>query len=36
LTGNIVSIVQQWFINRFMPAPVVQTPQPAAKKTSRK
>ena len=28
LTGNVVGIVQQWFINRFMPAPA-----PVAAKT---
>ena len=32
LTSNLVGIVQQWFINRSMPAPVQQAVQPPAAK----
>ncbi len=37
LTGNLVAILQQWLINRSMPAPVVENPKLIAKpKASRK
>jgi YidC/Oxa1 family membrane protein insertase len=41
LTGNLVSIAQQWFINRVGPAPaaataVINSPKPAGRKTNRK
>lgn len=29
LTGNIVGIIQQWVLNRFMPVPVVEAPKVA-------
>jgi hypothetical protein len=32
LTGNLVSIAQQWLLNRTMPAPAVAVVTPAPKK----
>lgn len=32
LTSNVVSIIQQWFLNRSMPAPAKATPAPPPKK----
>lgn len=36
LTGNLVGILQQTLINKYTPAPVVATPTPALKKTSKR
>jgi YidC/Oxa1 family membrane protein insertase len=36
LTSNLVGIAQQWVMNRYMPAPVVEAPKPAPKKTSKR
>ena len=37
LTGNLVGIVQQWFINRSMPVPSVDTKaSPVVKRSPRK
>jgi len=31
LTGNVVGIVQQWLLNKTLPAPAVATPVPIKK-----
>lgn len=36
LTGNLVGIVQQYFINKYTPAPVVDVPKPPQKKVSKR
>jgi YidC/Oxa1 family membrane protein insertase len=35
LTGNLVGILQQWLINRMMPAPQVEAPKPVPKKKTK-
>ncbi len=35
LTGNLVGILQQWLINRMMPAPQVVAPKPVPKKKTK-